>query len=211
MIDVLKPSAFSALKKDEHSVISNHLATTALSLARWHNITGDKEAIKKAGQLVDRIRLNSSQEGWMKEYTGADPGYQSWCTSSLAQIFKESPSLAVEDLLDNSFKFLEAFANPDGSFANGCGARMTRFFMPGGAELCSGDFPAATRLANFARRFIAENTFVSLDVVDEPNVTPFFNDLVVATTNKRELPNSAFPIFMRFSKMAYDLPNCSIE
>lgn len=187
LVNVLEPCAKFLMKQDEtHGIISNHLATSALAMVRWGNIVDDNDALDRANMWVDRIKANAHQEGWMREYTGADPGYQSWCSSALAQIFIEAPQLEVRGLLEKSFAFMEAFANPDGSFANSCGSRLTRFYMASGAEICANFMPAAARLANFSRRYADQGTYVNLDSIDEPNLVPFFNDLALAAVHSSE-------------------------
>lgn len=190
----LEPLASFLKRQDEtHGIISNHLASTALAMVRWAKMTGDQEALPRAKLWIDRIRDHANAEGWMLEYGGADPGYQSWCSSALAQIAEAAPEIEVDDLLDNSFRFLEAFAMPDGSFANGCGSRMTRFLMSGGAELRAKKSEAAARLACFSRRHAGANHHVSLDSIDEPNIVPFFNDMVLAAVNAQNLHDDDLP------------------
>lgn len=194
LMDGLEPLANFLKRQDEtHGIISNHLASTALAMVRWAKMTGDQEALQRSKLWIDRIRDNANAEGWMLEYGGADPGYQSWCSSALAQIAEAAPEIEVKDLLDNSFRFMEAFAMPDGSFANGCGSRMTRFLMSGGAELQAPKSAAAARLACFSRHHAGVNHHVSLDSIDEPNIVPFFNDIVLAAVNARDLPNDDLP------------------
>lgn len=114
------------------------------------------------------------------EYTGADPGYQTWAVASLAQIWVEAPEIVDIGLLRSSLKFLAAFALPNGSFAEGVGARLTSFLMSAGPELMAGVLPEASFLAHFARSHIVHRRFVSLDSIDEPNLAPFFNDVLRA-------------------------------
>jgi hypothetical protein len=192
--EYLEPLAkFLMLHDETHGIISNHLATNALAMTRWGKVTGDPDALHRAEVWLDRIRNHTNKEGWIFEYSGADPGYQSWCTSSLAQISEIAPEFELQDLLDKSFSFLEAFALPDGSFANGCGSRMTRFLMSGGAELQARKSEPAARLASFARIHIRSRKFVSLDSVDEPNLIPFFNDVALAAVNVQENTNIDLP------------------
>ena len=189
LIVALKPLADFLMRQDEkHAIISNHLATAALAMVRWSQATDSPKAFERARLWINRIYEHACDEGWMMEYGGADPGYQSWCSSSLAQIAELTDDINVQPLLDRSFEFMEAFAMPDGSFSNGCGSRLTRFFMPGGAELQKTRSKAAARLCLFARENISKNSFVSLDAIDEPNLIPIFNDLVIAAANARKKP-----------------------
>lgn len=184
LIGGMEPMARFLQRQDEyHGVISNHLASSALGMVRWGRAVSDPAAVERAALWIERIKAHASPEGWLREYAGADPGYQSWCTSALAQIAHEAPEFELDPLLERSFGFLEAFANPDGSYSNGCGARMTRFLFPGGAELCAARIPAAARLAGFARAFSGRYTHVGLDAIDEPNLAPLFNDIALAAVS----------------------------
>lgn len=189
-LETLAPLAAFLHRQDEgHGMISNHLASSALGLVRWANATGENSALERAGLWLDRIRAHASSEGWMMEYDGADPGYQSWCTSALVAIESETDAFGLEDLIGASYRFLEHFAFPDGSFANGCGSRMTRFLFAGGAEVWAHRCEAAARLARFARQHAERQAHAGLDCVDEPNLVPFFNDRVLAATAYRPLPD----------------------
>ncbi|MEQ8402143.1 MAG: hypothetical protein RIE24_04245 [Silicimonas sp.] len=190
----LSPLTEFLLRQDEHhGIISNHLATNALGMVRWAKLSGDERAWRRAGIWIDRIRVHASSEGWMSEYGGADPGYQSWCSSALAQIDNETDRFDLMPLLERSYSFLEAFAFPDGRFANGCGARLTRFLFPGGAEMLADRLPAARRLAVFARRHYDRGSFVTLDAIDEPNLAPFFNDAVLSSVHWSDAGSDASP------------------
>ena len=187
ILSVCTPLVEFMKKQDEHhGIISNHLATAALAMYRWHERTGDAEAKNRAEIWLARIRENANlDEGWMSEYGGADPGYQSWALTELVQLNAEG--LDCQDLIQPGYQFLSYFAMPDGSFANAVGARLTRFFFPGGAEMA--DMP----LAGFARDHIQDNHFVSLDSIDAPNFAPFFNDLALAATHMRTGDQKTLP------------------
>ena len=188
-LEALAPLAAFLHRQDEsHGVISNHLASSALGLVRWAKVSGESAASERAAVWLDRIRSHASSEGWMLEYDGADPGYQSWCTSALVAIEMESGEFDLNGLIDNSFAFLEHFAFPDGSFANGCGSRMTRFLFAGGAEAWAHRCDAAARLARFSRLHAESHAHAGLDSVDEPNLVPFFNDRVLAAVAFGPIP-----------------------
>jgi hypothetical protein len=185
-LERLAPLAAFLLRQDEHhGMISNHLATSALALVRWHHVTGDAVALARAKLWLARIAGHANAEGWMREYHGADPGYQSWCSSALAEIHALNPALVPLETLGASYRFLGFFAMPDGSFANGCGARLTRFFFAGGAEAMAAKIPEAAALAQFARQHLPAHHFVTLDSIDAPNLVPFFNDAVLAAISYR--------------------------
>ncbi len=184
-LETVRPLIEFLMKQDEyHGVISNHLASAALAMYRWHNITNDKKAELRGQMWLDRILLNQSSEGWYNEYDGADPGYQSWCTTQLAQLHYLRSDLKLGKSLSKSLSFLTYAAHPDGSFGGSYGSRNTRFLLPGGVELLSKENENASALSVFAQNGIAHNNFVTLECIDTGNLVPFFNDYALAALAK---------------------------
>lgn len=164
------------IKADEtHAFISNHLATSVAALVRWNLLTGDKMAEQKARDQLDKILVNQSQEGWYKEYEGADPGYQSLCTYYLADVHKLRPDWELLESLRRSIEFLWYFAHPDGSFGGIYGSRSTRFYYPAGVMALVEEIPEAAVLAKFMTKSIKLQNVVTLSAMDEPNLIPMFN------------------------------------
>jgi hypothetical protein len=170
-------------KADEnHALISNHLATAVAALLRWHQLIGDNGAEHKARLLLDRILDHQSEEGWFKEYEGADPGYQTLCTYYLADVHQLRPDLGLLESLRRSIQFLWHFAHPDGSFGGLYGSRCTRFYYPAGIEALSEEIPEAAALASYMSDSIAKQSVVTLSAMDEPNLIPMFNAYAWAAT-----------------------------
>lgn len=177
---------FLKVQDEYHGLISNHLATDALALVRWSDVSGE-QVDQRARLWVDRILKHQSGEGWYKEYEGADAGYQTWCSSSLAAIHRLRPSWGLAGSLSQSLDFIAHAAHPDGSFGGLYGSRMTRFIFPAGFEMLSEEFPIASALAAFARKSIAAQTCVTMDSIDASNLVPFFNDYVTAQLEAKPL------------------------
>lgn len=169
LVDYLKAA------DETHALISNHLATAAAALARWHARSGDAASERKARVLLDRILTHQSPEGWFTEYDGADPGYQSLCTVYLADLHAQRPDWSLAQPLARSLAFLWHFAHPDGSFGGLYGSRCTRFYHPAGVEALATVVPEAAALAAFMARSIANASVVTLASMDEPNLVPMFN------------------------------------
>ncbi len=169
------------LSQDEHhGMISNHLASAALAVYRWHAVTGDERMAARGSMWVDRILRSQSTEGWFSEYGGADPGYQSWCTTQLAQLHLLRPDLELGEPLSRSLAFLALAAHPDGSFGGSYGWRNTRFLLPGGVTLLADMDANAAALSAFAVDSISRSACVTLDCMDAGNLVPFFNDYALA-------------------------------
>jgi hypothetical protein len=165
---------FLLTAEEKHAFISNHLATAAAAMFKWHALTG--EAGNSRGQvLVERILQCQSTEGWFKEYEGADPGYQTLCMYYLADIYESQPKIDLLGPLSRAVQFLWHFAHPDGSFGGMYGSRNTRFYYPAGIERLANDIKEAAALALFMRNSIANDSTVTLNAIDEPNLIPMFN------------------------------------
>jgi hypothetical protein len=173
---VVRPMIEYLLKVEEtHAIISNHLATAVAALVRWHQLTGDKDAEIRARQLMDRILENQSEEGWFREYQGADVGYQSLCTCYLADVHQLRPDWQLLEPIRRSIQFMWHFAHPDGSFGGLYGSRCTRFYYPAGVMALADEIPEAGTLATQMAKSIAGERVVTLSSIDEPNLIPTFN------------------------------------
>ncbi|WP_145924818.1 hypothetical protein [Syntrophotalea acetylenivorans] len=197
-LEVVKPMIEFLCQSDEvHAFISNHLATASAALFKWTRLTGE-DGRKKGEDLLQRILLEQSEEGWYREYQGADPGYQSLCTYYLADIYRMEPTSELRDSLERSLEFLWHFAHPDGSFGGLYGSRNTRFYYPAGIEYLSGSFLEAASLASFMRQSVQKNSVVTLAAMDESNLVPMFNSYCwAATTLSDDRPSIAVPALER--------------
>jgi len=174
-IDIVRPMIGFILKNNEtHAFISNHLATAVAALYKWNLLTGESSC-DRAEEILNKILTAQSEEGWYREYEGADPGYQTLCTYYLADILRMQNNDRLRDSLTQSIHFLWHFAHPDGSFGGLYGSRNTRFYYPGGIEYLKDIIPEAAALAKFMRKSILEKKVVTLSSMDEPNLIPMFN------------------------------------
>ncbi|WP_375752273.1 hypothetical protein [Vibrio sp. HN007] len=177
-VSIISPMIDFLEKQDEHhGVISNHLATNALALVRWSDFTGENRDVR-AKIWVNRILQHQSEEGWFSEYGGADFGYQTWCTSSLVEIFIRRKKWQLGDPIDKSITFLAHGAIPGGLWGGVYGSRMTRFVFPSGVYRLSNKSVVANKLSKFFYKSILDQQSVTLDVIDMGNFVPMFNDYV---------------------------------
>lgn len=173
---IIQPLITYLIRADEsHAMISNHLATAVAALVRWHRLTGESAAERKAQALLGRILACQSRVGWFREYDGADPGYQSLCTCYLADVHMQRPDLGLLEPLKRSLEFLCYFAHPDGSFGGVYGSRNTRFYYPSGVLALAGESKHAASLAAYMENSIAKQQVVTCSSMDEPNLIPMFN------------------------------------
>jgi len=188
-LEIIRPMIGFLLRSDEtHAIISNHLATAVAALCKWGKLTEEGDDVR-ARELLDRILEHQSDEGWFKEYEGADPGYQSLCTYYLADVHRMRPDFDLSEPLRESVRFLWHFAHPDGSFGGIYGSRNTRFYYPAGIECLAGEIPEAAALATHMRRSIKGECVVTLSAMDELNLIPMFNSYCLAAARQAEQPN----------------------
>ena len=179
-LDVVAPWIAFLHRQDEgHGIISNHLAVGVLALVLWKAQTG-VDCDPRARFFLDRILEHQSSEGWFREYDGADPGYQSWLTSSLVAVHRLRPDWELGAVLNKGTKFLTHFVHPDGSYGGIYGSRMTRFCFPAGFEALASEDSSARAIALALRKGIEANRLVTLDAIDSHNLVPLFNDYVWA-------------------------------
>lgn len=188
---IIRPMIAYLHRADEtHAIISNHLATGAAALIKWSLLTN--ESGRERGELLlNRIIENQSEEGWYREYQGADPGYQSLATYYLADILSMTENKALRESLHKSIRFLQYFVHPDGSFGGLYGSRNTRFYYPAGIEVLSTRMPEAAKISVRMRSSIEDQTVVTLPVMDEPNFVPMFNSYCWAATVAGDIPDNS--------------------
>ena len=187
LLSVIKPLIQFLLTGDErHGIISNHLATASGALFLWHDMTGDTCAEKRGQELLERIFAHTSSEGWMSEYGGADPGYQTLCLHYLSLLHQLRPDLGLYTPLCNAARFLTYFAQPDGSFGGIYGNRRTRLFYPTAFALLQDSSAEAAALHQFMAKAAENNRCVTLRAMDDVNFAPMFNAYSVSATVKKE-------------------------
>lgn len=188
LLNIVKPMISFIEKNDEyHAFISNHLATAVAALYKWEKLNC---SISKKGKiLLDRILENQSEEGWYREYEGADPGYQSLCTYYLSDAYTIKPTDRLKKSLEKSIKFISYFIHPDGSFGGVYGSRNTRFFYPGGFSILAKSIKLAGVVADDMKKSICSGKTVVLNTIDDPNLMPMFNSYCLAASNDCTMNN----------------------
>ncbi|MGZ9895132.1 hypothetical protein [Bordetella bronchiseptica] len=170
---------FLETAEETHGVISNHLLTAVAALEHWADIS-EQGASRRGRVLLDRVLANASPEGWMREYEGADPGYQSLALVYLADIHAIRPGYALGETIQGCLHFLSHFVHPDGTFGGLYGSRNTRFFSPGGIRTLAMEFDEARAICETMEPSIQKQIVVGLVSTDESNLIPMFNSYCMA-------------------------------
>ncbi|TAN42063.1 MAG: hypothetical protein EPN22_13490 [Nitrospirae bacterium] len=163
---------------EEHGIISNHLATAVAAISIWNKLTNNNNIRDR--ELLKIIYENQSEEGWYREYEGADPGYQTLCTYYLSSAYEETGDEELKASLIRSAAFLKYFIHPDGTVGGLYGSRNTEVYYPGGivglADL-SDDF---SLLATELQKGVVQGHHIFPENVDIENFVPLLNSYSVA-------------------------------
>jgi len=191
--NVLKPLIEFITKNDEkHAIISNHLATGVAAVTIWNKLTNDTNP--RAGELLQIIYDNQSDEGWYMEYEGADPGYQTLCTYYLFCAFDITNDKKLLASLQESAKYLHHFIHPDGTIGGLYGSRNTEVYYPAGIV---GLVNEKEEFALMAKYLEPENQHLLPQNIDIGNYIPLLNSYSVAA--------------LQYEENEHFIQNCDIE
>ena len=194
-LEILRPLiGFIERNNEKHAVISNHLAVASAACFLWSRLTGEK--LKRGQEILDVIYKYQSEEGWYREYEGADPGYQTLCTYYLCCIYEITEDEGLLRSLEKSASFLKYFIHPDGTIGGLYGSRNTEVYYPAGiiglAHVID-DFALITRLLQKENEV---NHHILPHSVDFGNFIPLLNSYAVAALqyekNKKNIEGVQF-------------------
>ena len=175
----LRKAANFLCKHDEmHGFIANHVAGAALALFELSDYFNDEKYEARAKELLDRVILGQSDEGWFPEYQGADPGYQTLCFYYLTKVHSIRPNEALSFALKKAIEFLAAFIHPDGTFGGEYGSRRTSIYYPGGIATMGQNNNLASAITHFMLRSISEGKTITLKDVDIGNIAPIISNYI---------------------------------
>ena len=160
---------------EEHAVISNHLATGVAAITLWNHLAQDNNPRDK--ELLQIIYEHQSNEGWYREYEGADPGYQTLCTYYLACAYEITKDQELLASLRRSAEFLSCFIHPDGTIGGLYGSRNTEVFYPAGIVALSDEIEAFATMAKYLH---PNGQHLLPQDIDIGNYIPLLNAYAVA-------------------------------
>lgn len=167
--------------KEIHAVISNHQATAAAAICLWNKLT--QTHVQKQNEILSFIYQHQSEEGWYREYEGADPGYQTLCTHYLSYIYQFTKDQWLEQSLSRSAAFLKFFIHPDGTIGGLYGSRNTEIYYPGGIVSLSGINQDFAIVASHLEQGIRNGVHVLPQDIDIGNFIPLLNSYAYAAVN----------------------------
>lgn len=169
-----------AANGEHHGILSNHLAAAAAALQVAGDLLGTDRFKGACDRYLGIIYREQSPEGWMLEYGGADPGYQSHGMFYLADVWRRSRDAELLDRLRRASDFIAWFVHPDGSIGGEYASRGTKFAYPAGFEILAPAAPSAAAVAAHLRRTIAAGRGIGPWEADQWNLFPLLNNYLAA-------------------------------
>lgn len=178
---IARAGQWLAANGEYHGILSNHLAAAAAALQLAGDVTGSDRFSAGRNRYLDLIaRHQHPEEGWMMEYGGADPGYQSHAMFYLAEIQKRTGSAEWLERLRHAARFIGWFAHPDGTLGGEHASRGTKFTYPAAFEMLAAQCPASAAIARHNRAMMAAGRGVTAQEMDAWNQFPLLNNLLFA-------------------------------
>ncbi|OGT09886.1 MAG: hypothetical protein A2X77_04775 [Gammaproteobacteria bacterium GWE2_42_36] len=192
-LSIVKPLIhFISIYNETHALISNHLATGAAAITLWNNLMQDNNP--RDQQLLEVIYQHQSDEGWYREYEGADPGYQTLCVYYLFCIYEITKDKKLLESLNKSAGFLKYFIHPDGTIGGLYGSRNTEVYYPGGIVGFAKENNDSALLAKFLEPKKTPQHIMPSSV-DIGNFIPLINSYAVAALYQSDLLLETKPIY----------------
>jgi len=133
----LRKSAAWLARTDE-DFAGNQLSGAAAFVYNLAELSAEEDYARQGRALLESIRSIQSEEGWFKEYGGADIGYASLTLAYLALIHHRHHETLAREMALSGARFLRNFIHPDGSVGGEYGSRNTEYFIPLGPLLLHG-------------------------------------------------------------------------
>lgn len=173
---------FLCRSDEEHGFISNHRIGAACGLVRLAGLTQKDRYRQRAQSLIESVKSRRSHsEGWLHEYGGADPGYQTLDTYYLANYWTLTGDREFYDeVVAPSVRFLTYFFPPDGSVGGEHGSRNCPLYFPSGFEVLAKTLPDAEAIAALGAEGIRSGATPALGDMDIRNFVPMLSSYAQA-------------------------------
>ena len=146
LLATLRTAGLFLGRYDEIGTLANHYAMAALAIRCAHRVTGDPALLPGYQKVLDQTLALFHDEGWGREYDGADIGYLSASVSFMSKLYAIDPDPRILTMIERAIAFTAYFVYPDGHFAGTLGSRNTLHFYPHGYELMAPQNPLAAKI-----------------------------------------------------------------
>jgi hypothetical protein len=188
---IKKASIWLSKNNEHHGILSNHLAAAAGALQIATDLLKTDVFIEGRNKFLNIIyNEQDKQEGWFKEYGGADPGYQSHGMFYLADILKRTNNKELLERLKIATDFISWFVHPDGTIGGEYASRGTKFAFPAAFEMLAEKIPIANSIATHLRKCLGKGRGISPNEADIWNFFPLLNNYIFANDACKNTPVS---------------------
>lgn len=143
------------LGRNDDLIVVNHDAGAASTLYLIYKITGEKRFLGYCRSKIRKVMENQDEEGWFREYGGADVGYQSFSVYYLARYYILSGDRRVLRPLERAVEFFSHFIHPDLSMGGFYGSRETSFVIPAGFHMLTGTIRMSGSIAEAIKKSLS--------------------------------------------------------
>jgi hypothetical protein len=142
-----------ALGTDEtHGEVANHIAEYAWELLDYADWSGNRTAEHRGRRYLARLLdLFDAEEGWFREYHGADAGYQTRCLRYVVKIAGLTGDTGLWDVSKQAALFVGRLMQPNFSLSPVLGCRSTALLYPSAFEVLGGRDPDLASLRDRVR------------------------------------------------------------
>ena len=173
IVDALTRAARWLTRYVDRDVL-NHSAGALAALYNIHLLAPNPRLSKGVDAYFEVMKKGQAEEGWFREYGGADIGYQGVTLDYLAKYHQRSGDERVVGLIERGLGFLSRFVYPDGTCGGQIGSRSTRYLLPHGLEILKDRWKIAGSILEALGRGLALGTSVGPEQVDDRYFTFFF-------------------------------------
>ena len=172
---------------ETHGILTNHLAAAG-ALHHAGELLAERDFLQRRDHFLEIILKHQSAEGWLHEYGGADPGYQTLGMFYLARIWQQSREGRLLTTLKRASAFLLEVIHPDRTLGGETGSRDTEFFFPAAFEILAPHDPQAAAIAAWMRPAVADQQAAGLAAMDPYNFFPMLNNYLFAQEAAGPIP-----------------------
>lgn len=171
-----RAGAFLLKHNETYGNVANHLALFLATLTRLEKIFGNVYQAKVDSCFTALKKLYSNNEGWFKEYEGADPAYQTQTLFYLTDYFQMTKSSEARQLvLDSLSLFLQYCYQGDNFLGGTFSSRDCEYAYPYSWMYWSNENGIARALTYHYIQFISDpNHVYPFEVADFDNFIRHF-------------------------------------